>query len=967
MIEDIVSNILANVISAAALRVGIAVRAALRGKRRGEGVEHARWLEAYQVMQPGPEMPVLSGREEADISGVLRSDEAQAVLHELLAARLTGAGEADVARIRLVWNQTLDAVGPAGLLVSERLFEYYDSEACVLVSRMKAEAPELLRELRDEAFNVRMVSILNAIERHARSLSVGRERQTDEDFLARYRRHVIDHHGKLEPPDFDRRRRIPIGDLYVAPTIVQVVDGDLRDPRDPPVEISLWELAGQIDRTVLLGDPGGGKTAASSALLAYHAAGAGYRVPFLVTLREFAAQDPPDRSVVGYIEHRLETFYQCPGGGGLVDQLLLTGHALVIFDGLDELVDASRRAEVAAIVEQFCAEYPLAGVLVTSRIVGYDQARLDDRQFSVYRLGSLSDDQVGDYARKWFGQEEDTPADEAGRLADAFLDESASVADLRSTPLMLSLMCIMYRGEGFLPRNRAQVYERCASLLHRRWDARRRISVPLRDDRLVERSLRHLAWWMFTLDDGRTAVTELELIKKEAYFLHDRGFEETREDARSAAEEFISICRGRMWVLSEAGATAAGEPLYAFTHRTFMEYFAAEHLAYSRDSPEDLADAMMPKVAASEWDTLGELAMQVKDQRSDEGGRRLYARLLEHCDGLPIARRSAVLQFLSRCLRSVDPAPATVRKLTAAVLDHLFTGDADDPVRYLPLCWLMASAESHQDIVSGMMRARTDSMIASADPATGKAALSLAIYGPYGITWFGDNGPQVARQSSLARYWRDRRDDNVRAYARHIIEAATDDPGMRNTALWAHLITLDQAREMPGGVAPLFQHWPTGIFGGRWGGELLSSARNIATNYFADGDPSLIAQSSQLATLGRYFADHPQPPWIRGAVHVWPGYFISRYRGGGQPGKLLEPMVYLGAAASLLVAAEAASERTLHPEGDRWFGPLSGLYAYILRRWGLATDEELHDLPVPDNFRPVFRDWAARRVDFISS
>jgi hypothetical protein len=963
LIEDIVSNVLANVIAVVALRVGVAARAALRGKRRGEGTERVRWLEAYRVMQPGPDMPALSGRDEAGISGVLRSDEVQAVLHELLAARLTGAEEADVGRIRLVWKQTLEAVGPAGLLVSEGLFEYYDSEASVLVSRMKAEAPELLRELRDEAFNVRMVSTLNAIERHARSLSAGRERQTDEDFLARYRRHVIDHHGKLEPPDFDRRRRVPIRDLYVAPTIVQVADADSRDP---PVEISLWALAGQVDRTVLLGDPGGGKTTASNALLAHHAAGAGHRVPFLVTLREFAAQDPPDRSVVGYIEHRLEAFYQCPAGAGLVDQLLLTGHALVIFDGLDELLDASRRAEAAAIVEQFCAEYPLAGVLVTSRIVGYDQARLDDRQFSVYRLGGLSDDQVGDYARKWFSQEEGIPADEAGRLAGTFLDESAAVADLRSTPLMLSLMCILYRGEGSLPRNRAQVYEQCALLLHRRWDARRRINVPLRAGHPVERSLRHLAWWMFTLDDARTAVTERELVTEEARFLHDRGFEEAQDDARSAAEEFISTYRGRMWVLSETGVTAAGESLYAFTHRTFLEYFAAEHLAYSCDSPEDLADALAPKVAASEWDTLGELAMQVKDQTSDEGGRRLYARLLERCDGFPAAGRSAVLQFLSRGLRSVDPAPATVRTLTTAVLDHLLTGDPDDPVRYLPLCWLMASAELHKDIVSGMMRARTDAMIASADPAPGKAALHLAIWAPYGITWFGDNGPHVARQSPLARYWRDRRDDSVRAYAGHIIKAAADDPGMRNTAIWANLITLDQAREMPGGVIPLFRHWPTGIFGGRWGGELLSSARNIATNYFADDAPSLAAQASQLATLGRYLDDHRLPPWVTGAVRVWPGYFTSSHRNGDQPDRPLDPLVYLGAAVSLLIAAEAASERTPHPEGPRWFGPLSGLHAYILRRWELPTDEELRDLPVPDNFRPVFRDWAARRVDFVS-
>jgi predicted NACHT family NTPase len=86
--------------------------------------------------------------------------------------------------------------------------------------------------------------------------------------------------------------------------------------------------------------------------------------------------------MVGYLEHRLETFYQCSAPAGLVGKLLLTGRALMIFDGLDELLEPARRADVAARIERFCSEYPLARVLVTSRVVGYDQARLDDRQLT---------------------------------------------------------------------------------------------------------------------------------------------------------------------------------------------------------------------------------------------------------------------------------------------------------------------------------------------------------------------------------------------------------------------------------------------------------------------------------------------------------------------------------------------------------------------------------------------------------
>jgi hypothetical protein len=46
------------------------------------------------------------------------------------------------------------------------------------------------------------------------------------------------------------------------------------------------------------------------------------RIPFPVTLWDYAATDPPQRSVAGHIEHTLETFYQCPAPPGLVDLLL---------------------------------------------------------------------------------------------------------------------------------------------------------------------------------------------------------------------------------------------------------------------------------------------------------------------------------------------------------------------------------------------------------------------------------------------------------------------------------------------------------------------------------------------------------------------------------------------------------------------------------------------------------------------
>jgi predicted NACHT family NTPase len=311
---------------------------------------------------------------------------------------------------------------------------------------------------------------------------------------------VIDQHGKLEPPDFDRRRRVPIADIYVPTTINKDLSPerawDAASGDERPLEfhnravriwalasgderaLNVYDLAERLDRSVLLGDPGGGKTTAANVLMHHFADTAG-RVPFLVTLRDYAAKDPLDHSIAKHIEAMLETFYQCPAPAGLVDLLLLTGRAVVIFDGLDELLDTSRRADVTARVERFCA------------------------------------------ARRWFAQDNDAHQDDAA----TFLDESAGVPDLRCNPLLLSLMCILYRGRGSLPRDRAGVYEQCADLLSRRWDARRRIYRELRAGHLVEPALRHLAWWLFTRDVAQPVVTERDLVEVSTGFLQSRGFE----------------------------------------------------------------------------------------------------------------------------------------------------------------------------------------------------------------------------------------------------------------------------------------------------------------------------------------------------------------------------------------------------------------------------------------------------------
>jgi hypothetical protein len=302
-ITEIVDGALINAIALTGRRVSVAV-GSLRGRRKASDLTTARWFETYKLTSKTPEIPSLSPALTERLAEILRGDEMQAALQGLLAARLTDASETDAASARQVLVLTF---GADSLEVAGALAGYYDDQICALVARLEADDPPLLAQIRSEAFSARMINVLNAIERHTAALSARPARRTETSFLSSYRRHVIDQHGKLEPPDFDRRRRVLIKDIYVPTGITEDLSAErvlVARPADEP-SLTVYDLADRLDRTVLLGDPGGGKTTAANVLMHHFALDAGGRVPFLVTLRNYAAQDPPERSVSGHIEHTL--------------------------------------------------------------------------------------------------------------------------------------------------------------------------------------------------------------------------------------------------------------------------------------------------------------------------------------------------------------------------------------------------------------------------------------------------------------------------------------------------------------------------------------------------------------------------------------------------------------------------------------------------------------------------------------
>lgn len=348
--------------------------------------------------------------------------------------------------------------------------------------------------------------------------------------------------------------------------------------------------------------------------------------------------------------------------------MLQNGRALVIFDGLDEIVEPVRRRQMRDNIESFCSRFPATRVLVTSREIGYEQASLDDDAFESFRLAEFSSEQIADYARKWFHAHPDLSLKaQRDQQTDAFLRESELVAaDLRSNPLLLALMCNLYQGEGYIPTNRPEIYEKCSNMLLRRWDASRGIEVPRPLGAHLERTLQHLAHWMFMGPGRQSGVPERELIDVAAAYLSGKRFEDP-EEALAEAASFLDFCKGRAWVLVKVGAKS-GQPLFQFAHRTFLEYFAAEHLVRNIATPEELGRFLIPKLGQSSWDVVAQLAVQIQNSYREGAADELLEQFLSHAGNGNHSSHRRALIFAIRALQFLVPAPAVTRNVMEAGL-----------------------------------------------------------------------------------------------------------------------------------------------------------------------------------------------------------------------------------------------------------------------------------------------------------
>lgn len=469
--------------------------------------------------------------------------------------------------------------------------------------------------------------------------------------------HTLSH--AAEDFRFDR------ADLYVARSLraqnsdATYDDGFLASPVSRP-------------RCVVIGSPGVGKSTMTQHLvhrLSIAEDPASAYTPIVISCKDVPNAEG-NAFIVEHVVRSLRESLQLDIEAETINDIATLGRAFVIFDGVDEIINIARRQSFVRTVEAFANRYPLIPILVTARRVGYSKARFNPKEFTVYELDDFSDAQVIEYTHKWFSVTERSEHER-----EAFLRETENVPDVRTNPLMLSLLCVLYRARGYIPRNRRTVYESCADLLFQRWDAMRHIEQPVDHRQYGTRLMQELALFFYKSQAAQAGVQERQLEKLIGQFFTDTASVD-EHDARSRAQGFLNFCADRAWLLSYQGTDSSDQRLFGFTHRTFMEYFAAEAIVRRSRSIEDIAKEVAKAYELDASSVLADVIFQCADDKYDGGAREIVAGLMEKSRSLG---RQHEAKYLALCLRIMNSAPLPPHS-TDAIFDALLTHwDATDP------------------------------------------------------------------------------------------------------------------------------------------------------------------------------------------------------------------------------------------------------------------------------------------------
>jgi HEAT repeat protein len=394
----------------------------------------------------------------------------------------------------------------------------------------------------------------------------------------------------------------------------------------------------QSNKFVLLGATGSGKTTLLSFFAVMLAQDNPEKIgwdseidclPILITIRDFARLS--DINLLDYARQFAETTMSVKRlPEGFFEYWLADGRAMILLDGLDEVVEESKRYAVVQQIESFLGQYHQNLAIITSRPAGYKRDFFNTSEFEHYQLQPFDDAKVDEFINRWYDSRVPDAAD-AQLRKDSIkkaLDENDRIKLLARNPLLLTIIALIHRYQALLPRARHKLYEKAVETLLKHWDAHKNMTeksvFKYLDADDLRRQMELLAYWIHTegstdKPEGGTLILKEDLLEQLTQNIKTQKRVELFQ-AKEEAKRFVDFIQQRTGLLNEQG-----QDLYAFVHKTFQEYLCAQKIGYQADDDDDfeiVLDQIRKHLHDPHWREV--LLLLIAQQKPKKAARAMW-------------------------------------------------------------------------------------------------------------------------------------------------------------------------------------------------------------------------------------------------------------------------------------------------------------------------------------------------------
>src|ERR1051325_10557316 len=349
---------------------------------------------------------------------------------------------------------------------------------------------------------------------------------------------------------------------------------------------------------------------------------------------------------------------------------LQRGELALLLDGLDEIPDSIARRRTADIIRDFVQKYRQCQVALTSRPAGLTidirNSLVNQGRLAHCEVRPLDQDQIRRFIHAWYKALIPNQR-ESQRQADDLLkriNANPRVAELASSPILLTAIAIVHQTLGDLPERRADLYDHCVKALCSRWEH----SKFGEDIETVGK---------YSLIESFSEHNKLRMFEKIAFTIHGQGgnaktiergplLNIISKSLPSDQSHPLTIEQSSQVLVDIVDRTGLiipdGDFAYRFRHLSFQEFLAARHII---DQVDNAIKELAPRLADPWWREVVQLAPAFKAMYSQVEARKLLTDLADYI------REKADAEFRASAFGTIARALLDLKEFKIDRLDEI--------------------------------------------------------------------------------------------------------------------------------------------------------------------------------------------------------------------------------------------------------------------------------------------------------